>query len=75
MFIETLELYYVFNLAKNKIMGTIPASILLPPHLYTMRGHMEEDLLLNKLLSFIAQDASTPEVQKNYKTEKVIKTC
>lgn len=46
-------------------MSTIPASIWLHPHLYTMRGQMEEDLLLNKLLSFIALDARTPEVQKN----------
>lgn len=46
-------------------MSTIPASIWLPPHLYTMRQHMEEDVLLNKLLSFITVVASTPEVQKN----------
>lgn len=65
MFIYTLEIYHVFNLAKNKIISTIPVSIWLPPHLYTVRGHMEEDLLLNKLLSFITLDASTPEVQKN----------
>lgn len=46
-------------------MSTIPGSIWLPTDLYTEKGHVEEDLLLNKLLSFIALDASTPEVQKN----------
>lgn len=58
----TLEKYFVLNLSKNKIMSSIPASIWLPPHLFTMCGHMEEDLLLEKILPFITLVASTPEV-------------
>lgn len=46
-------------------MSSILVSIWLPTDLYTEKGHVEEDLLLNKLLSFIALDASTPEVKKN----------
>lgn len=52
----------MFNLAKNKMMSSISASIWLPPHLFTMWGHMEEGLLLEKTLPFITLVASTPEV-------------